>query len=248
MKNRTRRRKSHWRIKRTPLNQSLVVSIVIIIMILLLNKTILKHNDVERVGNITIKSTIAEGKMVADAQVVAKNEPTELFTDVSRGATLFRFVYNVTLSTELQAYTYELTSKCPDISYELVLALLYTESRFDANATGHNSDGSIDQGIAQINSYYTDHYAQTSGEKDFNPYNPKHGIKACVYKLQMLADVWKKKGITDKDTLELYSIQSYHMSVRGFEKYMATNGEESKYSKLIFDRKMQLLTTKTITE
>ena len=152
--------------------------------------------------------------------------------------------YNINLSEHLQEYTYYLSEECPDVDYELILSVLYTESKFDANTKNINRSGSVDRGIAQINSNYTKHYAEVSGYyKDFNPFNPEHGIKACVYKLQELAEFWKKNGTTDKEKLEIQMVESYNKGVTGYKNYIKSNNTDtSKYSNLVLTRKNELLT------
>ena len=53
-------------------------------------------------------------------------------------------------STELKQYTYQ-TAKAYGVSYELVLAIIYHESRFQAGATHLNTNGTTDWGLMQIN-------------------------------------------------------------------------------------------------
>jgi soluble lytic murein transglycosylase-like protein len=54
------------------------------------------------------------------------------------------------MSYELQEYTYQ---KCEErgLEYELVLAVMWRESRFDADAVNVNVNGTQDNGIMQIN-------------------------------------------------------------------------------------------------
>lgn len=273
MNNRARRRKVKL-LKGKMFRQSLVVSIVVII-ILLLNNAIFQPTEVTRVSvtstintqtSVTESAVVTENKelievkkeLTKEVSEVVETEPVKnvVKTTETENVSSGEFVntkkngityYNISLSTDLQTYAYEISQLCPDVSYELVLAMLYTESEFDANAKGYNNNGTVDQGIAQINSDYTDHYAEVSGlYESFDPYNAEHGIKACACKLQTLADVWKNNGVTDSATLELYSIQSYHMGVVGFKNYKAKYGASSSYSNLVLERKNQLLTTNTI--
>ena len=53
-------------------------------------------------------------------------------------------------STELKQYTYQ-QAKAYGISYELVLAIIYHESGFNASATHLNTNGTTDWGLMQIN-------------------------------------------------------------------------------------------------
>lgn len=62
------------------------------------------------------------------------------------------FVYSesIPMQYELQEYTYQ---KCVEhgLEYELVLAIMWRESRFDPNAVNINDNGTQDNGIMQIN-------------------------------------------------------------------------------------------------
>lgn len=62
------------------------------------------------------------------------------------------FVYTaeIPLSYELQRYTYTLCAE-KDLEYELILALMWRESGFQVDAVGHNTNGTKDSGIMQIN-------------------------------------------------------------------------------------------------
>jgi hypothetical protein len=63
-----------------------------------------------------------------------------------------RFIYTeqIPLSRELQEYTF---AQCREngLSYELVLALMWRESRFQVTAVGYNRNGTRDNGVMQIN-------------------------------------------------------------------------------------------------
>jgi soluble lytic murein transglycosylase-like protein len=62
------------------------------------------------------------------------------------------FIYTdqIPLSRELQEYTF---AQCVEngLSYELVLALMWRESRFQVTAVGYNRNGTRDNGVMQIN-------------------------------------------------------------------------------------------------
>jgi len=62
----------------------------------------------------------------------------------------FVFSGSIPMSYELQKYTYE---KCLEnnLDYEMVLALIWRESRFEPDALGYNTNGTVDSGIMQIN-------------------------------------------------------------------------------------------------
>jgi len=66
------------------------------------------------------------------------------------GEAQFVYLPGIPLSEELQRFTYE---RCQEvgIEYELVLAIMWRESRFQVNAVGYNTNGTRDNGIMQIN-------------------------------------------------------------------------------------------------
>ena len=51
---------------------------------------------------------------------------------------------------DLKEYTSEVCEE-NDIPYELVLAIIYNESRFQSEATGYNKNGTKDYGLMQLN-------------------------------------------------------------------------------------------------
>lgn len=79
----------------------------------------------------------------------AEPEEPEEETDGSEESS---FVYSdqIPMSPELQQYTY---TKCEErgLEYELVLAIIWRESRFNVDAVNVNTNGTRDNGIMQIN-------------------------------------------------------------------------------------------------
>lgn len=140
-----------------------------------------------------------------------------------------------------------------DLSYEFVLGTFDYESKFNFKVTNKNSDESIDQGVAQLNSYYTDAYRQYAIEycnlpKDtvFNPYNPDHGIRAGIGTLVYLRDYWKQKGVSD-ELMPCFLANSYNLGLSGFQKYIKETGKiEREYSRQVLKRKIKLETTHTL--
>ncbi len=67
----------------------------------------------------------------------------------------------------------------------LVVKLLYKESNFDVNAINYNSNGTIDKGIAQINSDYLE-YFEWKYNMEINPFNFENSIDFCIKHLYTL--------------------------------------------------------------
>jgi hypothetical protein len=62
----------------------------------------------------------------------------------------FIYIPDIELSEELQQYTYTLCQE-KGLRYTMVLALMYRESRFQADAIGYNTNGTTDSGLMQLN-------------------------------------------------------------------------------------------------
>jgi len=92
------------------------------------------------------------------------------------------------LSQELQAYTYQ---QCQEkqVSYELVLAMMYHESNYDPSAVRYYEDGSSDSGIMQINSINSEWLSEKIGVTDLT--DPYQNIRSGVF---ILSDLYGKYG------------------------------------------------------
>lgn len=104
---------------------------------------------------------------------------------------------NIPLSEELQRYTYDLCRES-DVRYEMILALMYRESRFQQNATNLNDDGTYDHGLCQINDVTLGFMAERGLT---NPYDPYENIKMGVTLLQYHLD---NNGGNEQDALMAY--------------------------------------------
>ncbi|WRS28834.1 lytic transglycosylase domain-containing protein [Oscillospiraceae bacterium MB08-C2-2] len=104
--------------------------------------------------------------------VLPKVTPAPKKEEPSNG---FVFCSEIPLSRELQAYTYSLCKEL-DVEYELVLALMWQESKFDPSAVGYNKNGTQDTGIMQINDINRGWLAADYGIKDLT--DPYENIKA----------------------------------------------------------------------
>lgn len=92
------------------------------------------------------------------------------------------YIPEIPLSRELQKYTYDLCLE-KDVDYDLVLAVMWRESRFELDATGYNSNGTQDSGVMQINDINKEWIAEELNVTDL--YDPQQNILAGV---TMLAD------------------------------------------------------------
>lgn len=88
----------------------------------------------------------------ADGQAAAKKDLNIQTAVAGKKEQAEGFVYSekIPLNRELQEYTFQRCSEL-GLEYELVLAVMWRESRFDSNALHLNSNGTFDSGLMQIN-------------------------------------------------------------------------------------------------
>jgi soluble lytic murein transglycosylase-like protein len=157
----------------------------------------------------------------------SNSTPTESTQIASRGTVTRPIVptYDLKLSSELQEYLYK---KCVenDLEYELVLAVIYTESRFKANLVSKTND----YGLMQINKCNHKSLKKKLGITDF--LNPRQSIDAGVY---MLSDLYSRYDDVHQ-VLTAYNWGEYGM-LRGWKKGTRT----SKYSRKVLRHKEQLI-------
>ena len=89
------------------------------------------------------------------------------------------------------------------VPLELLSALIETESSFNPEAVNKlNKDGTIDLGIAQLNSAYLDYYSQKFlGGETFDPFDPVQSIHVAEKYLEYLyrqTGCWEKAIIAYK--------------------------------------------------
>jgi hypothetical protein len=152
----------------------------------------------------------------------------------------------IKLDTKYQQLVWDLCLK-NNVSYEMVLGLLHKESEFDFNAKYYNKDGSIDQGIAQINSKYSSffkecaiRYCEMEPGIVFNPYVPEHGIKAGIGGICYFRDYWRARDVQEDDLMP-FALNSYQMGAGTFESYVLRNNTINRsYDRDVFARKEAL--------
>lgn len=128
--------------------------------------------------------------------------------------------YDIPLSKEIQIYTQNLCKKY-NIDYLLVISILKLESNFQADLISETSD----LGIAQINSTYIGWYVELAGLdlENYDPFDIKDSIAMCIAGLDYYRNYWLKKGITDEETLIIYTLNTYNMGYN-YKNYIIENG------------------------
>lgn len=135
--------------------------------------------------------------------------------------------YDIPLDKELQQFTYE---KCKEygVDYNLVIAIMKTESNFKVDLIYKNKNGSRDQGIMQINTIHKENYTKLGFTDMLDPYqNIEYGII-------LLSDI--SSSFDDEHLILL----NYNMGTRGARKVMNRGITSSKYSRKVVEYKEEL--------
>ena len=161
--------------------------------------------------------------------------------------------YEIALSEKYQNLVYELCVK-NNLSYDMVLSIMYQESRFNQRAINHNTNHSIDMGLFQLNNRFipTHHeravkYCYLPKNTFFDVWNPDHNIRAGIGNIVYLQDYWKTQGIMDEQSLERHVENSLQLGLYGYEKTIKQTGRTSReYDRLISRNKNLLIKNHTL--
>lgn len=122
------------------------------------------------------------------------------------GQAQFVYLPGIPLSEELQRFTYTCSQEA-GVEYELILAIMWRESRFDVNAVGYNKNGTTDSGIMQINDVNKAWLRDEYGITDLM--DPYQNICAGVTMLSMF--------LKEYDDAEI-ALMAYHYGENGMLK------------------------------
>ena len=175
----------------------------------------------EKVTKYIVKKSGADEILRAEIDSSVTTEPTNrvievgtmLNTTVSRSSMIVSSneivtdsgfkQYNVALPLEQQKYAYNLCQQY-GVQYELFLATMYKESRFNPNAVG----GGNSYGLCQIhNSNYT-MLANRLGITNF--LDPYDNMTAGVYLLSIYLSAARAR-VSDYSSVEAYALNAYNM-------------------------------------
>ncbi len=143
---------------------------------------------------------------------------------------------SIPLSNDLLDFIWD-QSKKYGIEFEIVLALLKTESNFNPKAVSYNNTS---RGITQLNSNTYPWIAKELGIKNFNVYNPYHNIKASVWYLNYLKQYWIDRGYSQKQAKELMLL-AYNKGIGNARKHLRQYGSGSNYTTKIFENKNKII-------
>ena len=169
-----------------------------------------------------------------ESEITQENTPTELpvirfypprqFTEVYD---TFRYLPDIPLSESLQRYTY-MKSREIGFDYVLALALMWQESNFRAGAVSHNTNGTQDSGIMQINDVNRGWLYREMNIYDLM--NPYQNIDAGMEILRRLNDAHG----------EHFAIMAYQLGEAGMLRQVERGVTTSRHVELVYQRRAQL--------
>lgn len=171
------------------------------------------------------KSELIEVKRTAEeisAQQTAINERIKAI-EISKGNYTTQqadtpYLRDIPLSCELQQYTYETAEKY-GVNYDLMLAIMQTESQFQ-NVVSDNGE---DIGLCQINACNAEWLYQEHGI--YNLLDEKQNIEACAIILNKL------QGQFDDES---HVVMAYNLGAGKAEKYIQS-GKMTEYTQKVYE-------------
>lgn len=200
------------------------ITTAVLIPVLLCSAQVAGNNPVENTKTTAAHESLIQLTAMSAAEV--HTVPTTTVTIKPTTTTIGDLYYipEIPLSKELQSFTYE-QCKEKHVSYELVLAVMQQESRFQTDVQGHNPNGSTDNGLMQINSRNEKWLSEEIGIKDLM--DPEDNIRAGVF---MLSCHVANYG-------ENYGLMAYHMGAGGMLKAKRNGVSSTAYSRSILEQR-----------
>jgi len=132
-------------------------------------------------------------------------------------------IKGIPLNDELLDYIYNLSAK-NKISYTLVLAIIQTESNFNARAISKTND----YGIMQINGSNIESFSEGANLVDVDVLNPKNNIAMGIYYLSYLRQLWIAKGYSANE-VSFMTILGFNRGEGNAQKYVRKHGLSNTY-------------------
>ena len=130
--------------------------------------------DAEAAAKAIRSAGAAEEAKAATAREAAKQVQLETKFEAPVSSGDF-YIEEIPLSYELQEYTWNITQEL-GVPYELLLAIMWHESRFTVDAIGYNTNGTQDSGLLQIDDVNRGWLQEELGIEDL--LDPKQNILA----------------------------------------------------------------------
>lgn len=150
--------------------------------------------------------------------------------EVSRGNSR-HLQYDIPLSDDLKSFIYNECERY-DISYELALAIIKTESKFNHKAVSITNDF----GLFQLNKNTYPWIIRELDIKNKDIMNPKTNIMCGIYYLNYLKNHYVNLGYSDEDVFK-FLIVSYNRGIGGAK---GINPESNSYFKKVVKNKTEI--------
>lgn len=119
--------------------------------------------------------------------------------------------YQINLSSEVQKYIWD-ESKKYGLSFELLLAIAYTESRFNPKAVSYDNSS---MGLFQINKRNTVKWlSKQTNIKNVDVFNPYHSTKMAAWYVNYLRKKYLNEGY-DEETVTNRVLLAYRFGISG---------------------------------
>lgn len=171
-----------------------------------------------------------EQETAEKAEAEKKKQEKEKAKEEQKKNSGFVYSQHIPLSYELQEFTF---NKCKErgLEYELVLAIMWRESRFKINAVNYNSNGTCDNGIMQINDVNRKWLREKYGITDLmdpyqninagtamlgeltQKYGPHNALMAYQYGEGGMQAQFKKGNTTSHAIQEAYRQRDYYRTI-----------------------------------
>lgn len=164
----------------------------------------------------------------AAAEQIRQKDPvhTESYTGPAAERPVLQ---HVKLDEKLQDFIYEKTLQ-HDIDYEMFMALIKTESNFDPTVVYHNTNGTTDHGLVQMNSVNIERLSAKLDLEKVDLYNPYHSVLLGIEELKESRKYWEDTYSGEK--LEQVMFMSFNMGNYGMKKFIRKYGfTDSTYMK-----------------
>lgn len=174
-----------------------------------------------------LDSTAEEEISVVSSPTPAETASSEPADPDETALTHEFYIPEIPLSQELQQYTYQ---QCQEkqVSYELVLAMMYHESNYDPSAVRYYQDGSSDSGIMQINSINSQSLYELYGITNLQ--DPYENIQAGV---SIISGFVHQYGEHD-------GLMAYNMGPGGYQNAIANGIYTTTYAQNIMETKSEI--------
>jgi len=125
-----------------------------------------------------------------------------------------------------------------DFSYELILGIIYAESRFKLDAVSYNNTS---LGIMQVNKNYSDSFANMMGLEEYDLFDFEDNIILAFANLIYSREYWMNQGYANEVDLTMLILASYNRGIGGTIKYIKNNGtSETNYAYNVLSYKFDL--------